>query len=121
NGGANQQWRNETKYTNTDFWTFNGASNKCLTVRNASTTQGEKILQYTCNSGTNERWTYPLIDSGSTYWITMNGRTYSGHYVYQIKNLKSGLCVATNNGAVTSGTQLVQVGCGNVAATYWVQ
>jgi hypothetical protein len=121
NLGRNQQWYNETAVTRSDFWTFNEVSRKCLTVRNASTAQGEKVIQYTCTSGTNERWTYRLVDDNTLYIMTIAGRQYTSHLTFEIENLKSGLCLSTNNGAMTSGTQLVQVGCRNVSPDRWIQ
>jgi hypothetical protein len=121
NGTSAQRWYNETAVTNSDYWTFNEASHKCLTVQNASTASGAKVLQFTCSSGTNERWTYQVVDSSHTYQTTIGGRTVTSTRVFEIKNLKSHLCLTTNQGGLSSGTQLVQVGCGNVTPDYWIQ
>jgi len=121
NGGSNQQWANETAVTSSDYWTFNEASHKCLTVQNASSAQSAKVLQFTCNSGTNERWTYTAVDRSDTFTMILGGKTYTSRVVFEIENLKSSLCLGTSNGVLTSGTQLVQTGCSNISPNWWIQ
>jgi endoglucanase len=55
-GGADQKWYNETAVTNNDYWVFNAASRKCLTVQNASTANNAAVLQFTCNSPGSNEW-----------------------------------------------------------------
>ena len=68
NMGPNEEWFVEYKETlatpsgNADFyWIENRNSFKCIVVQGAGTTDGAKLVQYDCNLGPNELWTwYPV-------------------------------------------------------------
>ncbi|GGN62322.1 hypothetical protein GCM10010112_20360 [Actinoplanes lobatus] len=65
NNGDNEEWY--TEYTGiyvewgwrADYYRIiNRKSGKCLTVKNASTSNSAQLLQYTCNGGTNQNWSW---------------------------------------------------------------
>lgn len=96
---ANQLWTEED--TGSGYVQIrNKSSNKCLTVRNASTTKGEAIIQYTCNGGSNARWKpIRVIDNQTSVdW-------------YYLKNLNSGWCLHVKNASTANSTTLVQHDC----------
>jgi hypothetical protein len=115
----NQQWYNETAVTTSDFWTFNRASRKCLTVKGASTATGAAIIQYGCTKGTNERWTYHEVyrafDSG-----VIAGKDRPEGIVFYIQNMNSGQCLTTVNDSRANKTLLEQVSCADSNA-HWIQ
>jgi hypothetical protein len=115
----NQKWYNETAVTTSDFWTFNGASSKCLTVKGASTAEQAPIIQYGCTTGTNERWIYNA--TGAEYFgFTLGGHTFGTGRDYHIRSVKSNLCIRPVNAGFTSKTLLEQVDC-SLAGTIWTQ
>lgn len=123
---SNERWDNETPVTTSDFWTFNEHSRKCPTVLNASKTLNAPIIQYSCNSGLNERWAYDKITcSGTCAWPgpkTFGGVTYNLVAEYRIRNLNSGLCITIKNSTHTSSQPLLQWTCGAAgSADVWEQ
>jgi hypothetical protein len=125
-GTANERWDNETAVTTSDYWTFNEYSYKCLTVLNASKALNAPIIQYSCNSGLNERWAYDKITcSGTCIWPgsrTFGGVTYNLVAEYRIRNLNSGMCITVKNSDHTSGQPLLQWTCGAAgSADVWEQ
>ncbi|MET8146062.1 RICIN domain-containing protein [Sphaerisporangium sp. NPDC005288] len=62
NYGANQRWFQDNARTTQGGYDYymirNAKSQKCIAVQNASTANGAKLLQYTCNTGPNEIWTW---------------------------------------------------------------
>lgn len=62
NRGDNAEWRTERLNpgsTGTHWYRLvSRRSGKCLTVKNASTANNVELLQYTCNGGSNQAWTW---------------------------------------------------------------
>ncbi|NEA68773.1 RICIN domain-containing protein [Streptomyces sp. SID12488] len=85
----------------------NQASGYCAEVNNGTSTPGEAVDQYTCNT------------SGSEYWIKNNVDV--GELTYQkFEHAGTGLCLDTVGAA---GSQLMQWGCSDAhppAAQMWI-
>ncbi len=95
NGGQNQQWQLdevESGYYNL----IASHSEKCMTIANSGTSDGDNVEQLTCND-TFLQQQFSLIDLGNTY--------------YQIQNRNSGKCLAIENGSTLDGASLVQMTC----------
>jgi Ricin-type beta-trefoil lectin domain len=123
---SNERWDNETAVTTSDYWTFNEYSHKCLTVLNASKDLNAPIIQYSCNSGLNERWEYDPIPCAGTCARsgsrTFGGVTYNPVGLFMIKNLNSGKCITIKNSTHTSNQPLLQWTCGAPgSADIWEQ
>ncbi|NUR27540.1 MAG: RICIN domain-containing protein, partial [Catenulispora sp.] len=57
-----------TTFTST---VVNQASGDCADDPNSSTTAGTQLIQYSCNTGTNQNWTFaPVSGTTATYTIT---------------------------------------------------
>lgn len=101
-GGTNQHWwtiDTDSRY----FMIKNVSSQKCLTVKNASTQNNYPILQFTCNNGDNQQWR-------PEYYINDG----FGHNYYQLRNRKSGLCLTVKNASIDNGATLLQFTCSPV-------
>jgi hypothetical protein len=109
-GNGEQRWWNDDSPGGTNrYWIKNQTSGKCLTVQNASLSDGAPIIQYPCNLGTNEIWQYNRYDN-VTYVVTLNGAIHQA-YRYKIQNVKSSLCIGVENMSTANGAKLVQSGC----------
>ena len=94
----NEQWKFE-ETDNHYVIIRNVTSQKCLTVKNASTENNYPILQFDCNLGYNQQWlpepTYP--DGVSDF--------------YQLRNRHSGRCLTVKNASTANGATLLQYTC----------
>jgi hypothetical protein len=70
-------------------------SGKCADVVNASTADGAELVQFTCGSGTNQRWT--VVDDGDGYV----------HLVAR----HSGKCLDVNSSSTADGAKVAQYTC----------
>jgi hypothetical protein len=105
-GATNQYWSETVADTSAGtqyLWLVNGKSGKCLTVKNASLSQNEPIIQYTCNHGANEEWYVYDFDSA---------------YGYMFANRNSDKCVTVKNAAVVNNSTLLQYTC-NYGENQW--
>ncbi|GAA3272820.1 RICIN domain-containing protein [Dactylosporangium vinaceum] len=124
-GNVDQLFFNETAVTNSDYWTYNLASGKCLVPYGGSSSSGAWIVQYTCNSAASARWVYKKVDPGFIGACPRHpdtGASYCEYQVFEIQN-KSGSqqCIATQNGVFTQGTGVVQYPCNADTTNWWVQ
>jgi len=121
----NERWNNETAVTNSDFWTFNAASGKCLTVQNASMSNNAAIIQFSCTSGANERWVYDPVTCAGGCIIEnpkiINGVQYRFVHSYKIRNLNSNRCITVKNASRDSGATLLQYDCNTSGSNQWMQ
>jgi len=78
----------------------NENSGKDIVVQSASTTRGEKVIQYTQNGTTNGLWLPIHLSDGS----------------WQFKNKNSGMCLDVTGAVSTNGVQLEQYTCKSSAA-----
>lgn len=83
------------------YWMFNANSGKCLTVQNASVSNGAAAVQYTCDNVApfNERWEF--VDLG----------THPADHWYHIRNAHSGLCLTIHGASTANGAFGVQYTC----------
>ncbi|MEN3310461.1 MAG: hypothetical protein V7603_6663 [Micromonosporaceae bacterium] len=63
NLGDNEQWFPQYQFYDLDFnkdayVLINRHSGRCLTVKNASSSDGATLLQFGCNVGRNQQWTW---------------------------------------------------------------
>ncbi|QEO15457.1 cellulase family glycosylhydrolase [Agromyces intestinalis] len=75
----------------------NQNSGKCLDVVGGSTENGAEVIQYTCGSGANQRWT--LTDRGNGY--------------YNIVSAQSGKCLDVTSASTADGATIKMYTCGN--------
>ncbi|WP_433200966.1 RICIN domain-containing protein [Dactylosporangium sp. CS-047395] len=73
---------------------------KCLTVLNARDNDNQPIIQYDCNLGLNELWSFP---SGT----------------HTIKNVKSKKCLTVKNNGTANGALLLQFTCNGGNNQIW--
>jgi len=106
--------------SNTQNWAFvpvpgaartyslvNQASGYCAEVNNGTSTPGEAVDEFTCNTSGSEYWTKSNVDVGEL--------TYQ-----KFEHAGTGLCLDTVGGA---GSQLMQWGCSDAhppAAQMWI-
>ncbi|NUP48249.1 MAG: hypothetical protein HOW97_13195 [Catenulispora sp.] len=75
----------------------NQASGNCADDPNSSTTAGTQLIQYSCNGGTNQNWTFtPVSGTTATYTVT---------------NGASGLCVDVSGRSTADNAQIIQWSC----------
>jgi hypothetical protein len=110
----------------------NAASGKCLTVQNGSASNNATVLQYSCNNGANERWTYlpvpfssvpppPNMTEVSFYLINIGGKSYFSDKQFKIKNVNSGRCLTVKNASTDDGATLLQYDCNSPGSNVWAQ
>lgn len=75
----------------------NQHSGKCLDVVNGSTANGAEVIQYTCGSGANQRWT--LTDRGNGY--------------YNVVSAQSGKCLDVTSASTADGATIKMYTCGS--------
>ena len=78
------------------------ASGKCLQPVNGSSTQGDAIVQESCNGSVAQQWTIHLVSSTRVHLI----------------NRSSGLCMDARGGAV-NGTPIQQWTCNSITNENW--
>ena len=90
------------------YWIWNSESRKCLTVQGASTLDNAPIIQYTCNTGSNEEWSIPLnfTDGGGQNWRLIRARN-------------SNKCVTVQNLSSLDGAKLLQYTCNSGDNQNW--
>jgi hypothetical protein len=75
----------------------NENSDKCLDVVGASTANGAEVIQYTCNGGSNQLWTF--VDRGNGY--------------VNIVSEQSGKCLDVTSASTADGATIKMYTCGN--------
>ncbi|HEU5333310.1 MAG TPA: RICIN domain-containing protein [Actinocrinis sp.] len=75
----------------------NQASSTCMDDPNSATTTGTQLIQFTCNGGTNQNWTFTPV-SGTT----------AG---YTVTNGASGLCVDVSGRSTADNAMVIQWSC----------
>ncbi len=75
---------------------INAGSSLCLDDPNSQTTTGVQLIQWTCNGGTNQNWTFNLV-AGTTATYTISSF--------------AGLCVDISGRSTASGGQVIQWTC----------
>ncbi|MFI5916332.1 RICIN domain-containing protein [Dactylosporangium sp. NPDC051541] len=121
-GSSGQKFSNETAVTNTDYWTFNYANGKCLAPQFSS--YGAAIVQTGCTTATTGRWAYDKVrDSSNPICVTFpsTGVQHCTTLAFRIRNLNSGMCIASQLDQVTAGTKLVQYYCDDRYTNVWLQ
>jgi hypothetical protein len=74
----------------------NQASGDCLDDPYSSTTSGTQLIQYSCNSGSNQNWTFtPVTGTTASYTVTSF----------------SGLCVDISGSSTADNAQVLQLTC----------
>ena len=68
---------------------------RCMDLKDWSTTNGAWIAQWSCDGGSNQRWSFVSASGG----------------YYQIRNVHSGKCLDLPNGNTANGTKLQQWSC----------
>jgi hypothetical protein len=81
----------------------NQNSGKCADVVGASTANGAEIIQYTCGTGANQRFT--LTDLGNGY--------------YNIVSVNSGKCLDVSGSSTANGARIIQYTCGTGTNQQW--
>jgi pectate lyase C len=79
------------------FTLVNVNSNKCLDVNGRSTADGAPVIQWTCNGGTNQRWTAEDAGSG---WV-------------RLRAAHSSKCMEVAGSSTADGALLQQRTCGS--------
>jgi glucose/arabinose dehydrogenase/PKD repeat protein len=117
--------------TGTRTGPITGAGGKCVDVNGASSADGAKIQQWTCNSGTNQQWTVTgstvrslgkcmdtaggaTADGTAVQLWTCNGATSQNWSVGangSLVNTKSNKCLDANGASTADGTQLIIWSC----------
>ncbi|NUR27542.1 MAG: family 43 glycosylhydrolase [Catenulispora sp.] len=83
-----------TTFTST---VVNQASGNCADDPYSSTTAGTQLIQYSCNTGTNQNWTFaPVSGTSATYTIT---------------NAASGMCIDVSGRSTADNAQVIQWSC----------
>lgn len=75
----------------------NQASGDCADDPNSATTTGTQLIQYSCNSGTNQNWTFTPVSGTSATYTVANGA--------------SGLCVDVSGRSTADNAQIIQWTC----------
>ncbi|ANZ41206.1 glycosyl hydrolase [Lentzea guizhouensis] len=108
-----------------------GAGSKCADVTGGSSADGTRIQLWTCNSGTNQRWTVEATtlralskcmdtaggataDGTAVQLTTCNGATsqnWSAGANGSVVNTKSGKCLDANGASTADGTALIIWNC----------
>jgi glucose/arabinose dehydrogenase len=116
-----------------------GAGGKCVDVNGAGTTDGSKVQLWTCNSGTNQRWTFDgstvrslgkcldvasggTADGAAVQLWTCNGATsqnWAAGANGSLVNQKSTKCLDANGAGTADGTQLIIWTCHSGANQRW--
>ncbi|MCB0112170.1 MAG: RICIN domain-containing protein, partial [Caldilineaceae bacterium] len=127
----------------------NVGSNLCVDVNGGSTSNGARIIQWSCHTGNNQKWRVETV--GTHYRLTAvhsnkvidvyGGSTRAGAKliqwswhsgtnqqwtiravadgVYEIVSVKSSLCMDVTNGSTSRGTDLQQWTCNGSNAQRW--
>ncbi|MFJ4784929.1 RICIN domain-containing protein [Streptomyces sp. NPDC088794] len=120
-------------------------SSKCADVPNQSLWQGVAISQYTCNSGTNQKWWfkdlgtgyYELVGRGSSLCLQENATnvtqenctgataqqwslTTSGSYVL-VKGRASGECLDVNGASTANSAAIITYTCSGATNQQWTR
>ncbi|NUT46718.1 MAG: RICIN domain-containing protein [Saccharothrix sp.] len=107
-GGAGQSFRFTPVSGTADTYTVGtSTSGSCLDISGASTADNAAVIQYTCHSGTNQRFRLqPVTVSGATN-------------TFALVSVSSGKCVAPSGDGAAANTALVQLGCTNATSRVW--
>jgi hypothetical protein len=82
----------------------NAGSSLCMDDPNSSTTAGTQLIQWQCNSGSNQSWTFtPVSGTTSTYTITSF----------------DGLCVDDSGRSTANNAQIIQWTCNGQTNQEW--
>ncbi len=81
----------------------NQANSNCADVPNGAGTSGLQLAQWSCNSGTNQSFTFTPV-SGNTFTLV---------------SVNSGKCIAPSGDGSASNTALVQLPCNSAASRSW--
>jgi hypothetical protein len=82
----------------------NQASGDCMDDPNSSTSTGVQLIQYSCNSGSNQNWTLtPVAGTAATYTITSF----------------AGLCVDVSGKSTSDNAKIIQWTCNGQANQEW--
>ena len=65
NGTLTQQW--STSKVGGAYMLYNANSGLCLDLKGPSSVNKTPIIQYTCNSQANQKWTFNKVDAGATF------------------------------------------------------
>lgn len=76
---------------------------KCLAVPNSSTANGTELIQWSCGSGTEQKW----------------GRVDVGNTTFRLVNENSGKCLAIGNSSTANGANAIQWTCGSNSDQLW--
>lgn len=77
----------------------------CLDLPNSSTTNGIQLLQYSCNSGANQRFTFTPVAASSD--------------LYTIGTLTAGKCVDVNGASTADNATIIQWTCHSGTNQQW--
>lgn len=138
---ANQQWSLVTNGQH--FQVVSKSSQQCLTILNASTSPGERLVQYPCNNGSNQQWDvspsgtgYKLVSVHDALCASAAGSSPGAQMVQDrcsntesqtlqvsappevigsLIGMNSNLCIESGN----AGTQATQNACSNAASQQW--
>jgi hypothetical protein len=75
----------------------NQGSGDCLDDPNAATATGTQLIQWSCNGGTNQNWTFAPISSTAT--------------AYTVTNAASGLCMDVSGRSTADNAKVIQWSC----------
>ena len=82
----------------------NQASGNCMDDPNSSTTTGTQLIQYSCNTGSNQNWTFtPVSGTSATYTVTTS----------------AGLCVDVSGKSTADNAQIIQWTCNSQTNQQW--
>jgi len=81
----------------TNYTLTNRSSAKCMDLKNWITSNGQPIIQWSCNAGNNQRWQISKVSIFSSY--------------YKIVNVHSGKCLDVKDGNTSAGTKIQQWSC----------
>ncbi len=87
------------------YHVINKKSNKCATVKNASTGNGADIIQWTCH------------DQPNTLWGIVPAENSFGIYYLKAKNSRK--CAVVRNASEQDGADIIQWTCHNQPNTLW--
>jgi hypothetical protein len=81
------------------------SSSRCARVPNGSLTAGTQLVQYDCNDGLDEKWTFE--DMGSGYW--------------RLKVSHSSMCMDLATQSASNNVAVVQAACGSGQSQQWLK
>ncbi|HXM54946.1 MAG TPA: RICIN domain-containing protein [Candidatus Dormibacteraeota bacterium] len=97
NGGVNQRWRLHASFANGFDQIVSEYSSKCVGVGGSSLNQGASIVEWDCNSHTDQRWA-----------LAFSGDFFNGFPAFNILDLNSKLVIGISAGSRTIGANAVQ-------------